>query len=169
MNKTILAIASAAAFVGSSYVSAFAASDERAAQQPQYFAANDEAFTDARIAGLKASLELTPDQEKNWSALEATLRDLARQRIVHAAEWDAQRKGDGDQRRDALQRLQRISDGLSTRAANLKTLSEAAKPLYNSLDDAQKSRFGRLLMMASFGGHHWRHAETESPGVEIVP
>ena len=41
---------------------------------------------------------------------------------MHAAEWDAQRKGDGDQRRDAFR--------FSTRAANLKTLSEAAKPLY---------------------------------------
>ena len=64
MNKTILAIASAAAFVGSSHVSAFAASDERAAQRPQYSAANDQAFSDARIAALKAALELTPDQEK---------------------------------------------------------------------------------------------------------
>jgi hypothetical protein len=87
------------------------------------------------------------------------------------AEWRDQRKEDGEQHRDALQRLQRISDRLATRAANLKTLSEAAKPLYDSLDDAQKSRFGRLLL-ASFGGghreggfgeHHWRHAEAESP------
>src|SRR5439155_23574335 len=29
------------------------------------------AFTDARIAGLKAGLKLTPEQEKNWPAVEA--------------------------------------------------------------------------------------------------
>ena len=87
------------------------------------------------------------------------------------AEWRAQRNDDGEQRRDALDRLQRISDRLAARAANLKTLSEAAKPLYASLDDAQKSRFGRLLMAASMGGHRdgrisavtGSHAEAESP------
>ena len=35
------------------------------------------AFADARIAALKAGLELTPDQAKNWPALEQALRDLA--------------------------------------------------------------------------------------------
>src|SRR5271166_2054654 len=35
------------------------------------------AFTDARIAALKAGLELTPDQSKNWPALEQALRDMA--------------------------------------------------------------------------------------------
>ena len=35
------------------------------------------AFTDARIAALKAGLELTPDQAKNWPAFEQALRDMA--------------------------------------------------------------------------------------------
>jgi zinc resistance-associated protein len=34
------------------------------------------AFADARIAGLKAGLELTPDQAKNWPAFEQALRDI---------------------------------------------------------------------------------------------
>ena len=38
------------------------------------------AFTDARIAGLKAGLKLTAEQEKNWPAVEAAIRDLAKQR-----------------------------------------------------------------------------------------
>ncbi len=172
MKKLILAVSTVAAFSLSPLAgAAFADPDEHAGQQAQYFAENAKAFTDARIAALKAGLELTPDQEKNWSSLETALRDLAKQRMERIAEWRAQRNDDGEQRRDALDRLQRISDRLAARAANLKTLSEAAKPLYASLDDAQKSRFGRLLMMASFGGHreggfgarHWRHAEAESP------
>jgi len=130
------------------------------------------AFTDARIAALKAGLEMKPDQEKNWTALETTLRDLAKQHDDQFAKWRAQNKDDGDQRRDALQRLQLISDRLATQAADLKALATAATPLYNSLDDAQKSRFGHLLRAASFGGghheegpgeHHWRHAEAEHP------
>src|SRR5450631_3654972 len=38
------------------------------------------AFTDARIAGLKAGLKLTAEQDKNWPAVETALRDLAKQR-----------------------------------------------------------------------------------------
>ena len=39
------------------------------------------AFTDARIAALKAGLELTPDQAKNWPPFEQALRDMAQLRI----------------------------------------------------------------------------------------
>ena len=38
------------------------------------------AFTDARIAALKAGLELTPDQAKNWPAFEQALRDMVQLR-----------------------------------------------------------------------------------------
>ena len=38
------------------------------------------AFTDARIAGLKAGLKLTAEQEKNWPAVETAIRDLAKER-----------------------------------------------------------------------------------------
>ena len=38
------------------------------------------AFVDARIAALKAGLELTPDQAKNWPAFEQALRDMAQLR-----------------------------------------------------------------------------------------
>ena len=39
------------------------------------------AVVDVRIAALKASLKLTPDQEKNWPAYEAALRNLAKLRV----------------------------------------------------------------------------------------
>jgi zinc resistance-associated protein len=38
------------------------------------------AFLDARIAGLKVGLELTPDQAKNWPAPEQPLRERAQLR-----------------------------------------------------------------------------------------
>jgi hypothetical protein len=173
MRKLIITVSTVAAFAVSAYAGgAIAAPGDQADRQPQYFAENAKAFTNARIAALKAGLELKPDQEKNWTALETTLRDLAKQHDDQFAKWRAQNKDDGDQRRDALQRLQLISDRLATQAADLKALATAATPLYNSLDDAQKSRFGHLLRAASFGGgphgdgpgeHHWRHAEAEHP------
>ena len=36
------------------------------------------AFTDARVAALKAGLKLTAEQEKNWPAVETAIRDLAK-------------------------------------------------------------------------------------------
>ena len=50
-------------------------------QRHRLSAADMAAFTDARIAALKAGLELTPDQAKNWPAFEQALRDMAQLRM----------------------------------------------------------------------------------------
>src|SRR5436190_18371592 len=63
------------------------------------------AFTDAHIAALKAGLKLTPEQEKNWPAVEAAIRDLAKDRADRmkarmermAALREARRGGDNAQ------------------------------------------------------------------------
>jgi zinc resistance-associated protein len=129
------------------------------------------AFTDARVAGLKAGLKLTPEQEKNWPAVEAAIRDLAKDRADRmkarmermAALHEARRGGDKAQSGaaqpgpDAIARLRQGADAMTTRAANLKKLADAAEPLYKSLDDGQKHRFGMLLRMGGRGGHaHWQ-------------
>src|SRR6202167_5719535 len=49
-----------------------------AEQRHRPSAADMAAFTDARIAALKAGLELTPDQAKNWPAFEQARRDMAK-------------------------------------------------------------------------------------------
>jgi hypothetical protein len=129
------------------------------------------ALTDARIAGLKAGLKLTPEQEKNWPAVETAIRDLAKDRADRmktrmermAALREARRGGDNTQsglaqpRPDAIARLREGADAMTARAANLKKLADAAEPLYKSLDDGQKHRFGMLLRMGGRGGHaHWQ-------------
>jgi len=124
------------------------------------------AFTDARIAGLKAGLKLTAEQEKNWPAVETAIRDLAKERAERmkeradrmAAGREARRGGDNAQSRpDAIARLRRGAAALTTRAAALKKLADASEPLYNSLDDSQKHRFGVMLRMGGrSGAHHWR-------------
>ncbi|MFX5937722.1 hypothetical protein ABTE71_20410, partial [Acinetobacter baumannii] len=42
------------------------------------------AFVDAKIASVKAGLQLTPDQEKLWPPVEAAVRDFAKQRMAQA-------------------------------------------------------------------------------------
>src|SRR5664279_1973976 len=59
----------------------------QASEHQQLSADQIAAFTDARIAALKAGLKLTPAQEKNWPALESALREQAKTRAVRIAEW----------------------------------------------------------------------------------
>jgi zinc resistance-associated protein len=125
------------------------------------------AFTDARIAALKAGLKLTAEQEKNWPAVETALRDLAKERAeraqARADRHDARRGQERTQDSaaqqpapDAIARMREGADGLTQRAANLKKLADASEPLYKSLDDAQKRRFAALIRTGgrSMMGHH---------------
>ena len=115
---------------------------------PRISAEDAEAFADAHIAGLKAGLKLSPSQEKNWPALESALRELAKARSARMKELHEQAL----QRvahPDAIAALREGAKMLSARAADLEKLSDAAKPLYESLDDTQKRRFGLLLRAAA--------------------
>ena len=43
------------------------------------------AFTDARIAAVKAGLKLTPDQEKLWPPVESAVREMVKIKLDRAA------------------------------------------------------------------------------------
>jgi zinc resistance-associated protein len=157
MLKRILIATTALTIAGSGLVLAQQAAPQETQRQQQQetrrgMSPEDRAaLTDARIAGLKAGLKLTPEQEKNWPAVETAIRDLAKQRADQtAARRNARASTDTEQRRpDAIERLRRDADAMSTRAAGLKRLADAAQPLYQSLDDGQKRRFTMLLRVGS--------------------
>jgi hypothetical protein len=103
------------------------------------------AFTDARIAALKAGLELTPDQAKNWSPFEQAVRELAQLRIQQAqARQQLQQR---DNASGPFGRLGQRADNLAKTSAALKKVADAGAPLYQSLTDAQKGRFRVLARM----------------------
>jgi zinc resistance-associated protein len=179
MMKQVLAVTFALSLTGASLALAQqGAGQQGAAQQgPERGgmrwrpnAEDAAAFTDAHIAALKAGLKLTPEQEKNWPAVEAAIRDLAKDRADRmkarmermAALRETRRGGDNTQPGaaqpgpDAIARLRAGADAMTARAANLKKLADAAEPLYKSLDDGQKHRFGMLLRMGGRGGHAWQ-------------
>ena len=108
------------------------------------------AFTDARVAGLKAGLQLTPEQEKKWPAVEQAIRDTAKARQERMAAWRERAKG--EEREDAIARLRSRADAMTARAAEIRKLADAAEPLYQSLSDDQKGRLRFLVQMAM--GHH---------------
>jgi hypothetical protein len=158
--KTAVSAVAVAAVLGFASLAGgtYAAADDSAQQQRSFSAEDRAAFLDARIAALKAGLELNADQEKNWALLESAIRDIAKERAARFAAWRESRSADDDVVQDVnpIDRLTRASEQLSARAAGLQKLATAAKPLYDSLDDNQKRRFV-VLFRTSMGGGHWRH------------
>jgi hypothetical protein len=104
------------------------------------------AFTDARIAALKAGLELTPDQAKNWAPFEQAVRELA-QLHIQQVQARQQRPQQGENTPSPFDRLARRADNLGKTSAALKKVADAGAPLYQSLTDAQKDRFRILARM----------------------
>jgi hypothetical protein len=120
------------------------------------------AFTDARIAALKAGLQLTPDQEKNWPPFEQALRDLAKLRIERMQARLAREQAPAPQTPPApFERLAKRADAMASRATALKHLADTGAPLYQSLSDAQKERFKILAHRLRPHHHHfaWRGGE----------
>jgi zinc resistance-associated protein len=169
-SKIVLAAAAAAAIVGSSAVYAQQRNNDGmpGPDGQHHWRPSPEditAFTDARVAALKAGLELTPDQAKNWPAFEQAYRDLAKLRADRMKARFEQRRdnpGANDQRAEnvnPIDRLNRVADALTTRGTALKHLADAAGPLYQSLDDAQKRRF--VMLSHALRAHRHEHFAAE--------
>jgi len=175
MLKVMLAGATALALAGSTLVYAQqrpagpdASAQEQRGQHPrwQMSAEDAQAFSDARIAGLKAGLRLTPDQEKSWPAVEAAMRELSKDRIARMDERREEREARGDQprERDMIASLRQRADIMGKRAAGLTRLANAAEPLYKSLDDGQKRRLAMLTRGMRSGSGYWRdHHRGDEP------
>ena len=116
------------------------------------------AFADARIAAVKAGLELTPDQQKLWPPLESAVRDFAKLRIDRANARINAKPDDAQTPDDPVARLRLRADNMAATAAALKKIADAADPLYKTLDDGQKRRLAMLTHRGGhFGGEGWRH------------
>jgi hypothetical protein len=144
MWKALVAGTTLLTIAGSTLASAQQPSAAERSHHGQLTADDIAAFTDARIAAIKAALKLTPAQEKNWPAVEQALRDNSKERITRR---EARRAA--GQRTDATERLRDRADTLTAQATALRRLADAEKPLYQSLDEAQKRRFGMAIRFAA--------------------
>ena len=131
-------------------------------------AADVSAFADARIAALKAGLELTPDQVKNWPPFEQAVRDLVQLRVQRI---QARQAGDQTPSSSPFDRMAKRADNMSKTSAALKRIADAGAPLYQTLDDSQKGRFMMLAKMLrphhhmrGDNGQGSRHAEGNGRG-----
>jgi zinc resistance-associated protein len=153
MLKTVLAGTTALAIAGATLAYAQQPGDRHGRMQHwRPNAADMSAYSDAHIAALHAGLKLTPDQEKNWPAVETALRDRAKQRSERFAA-----RASADKPKDPIERMSLRADMMTQRGASLKKLADAAKPLYDSLDEAQKNRFTVLAQLEGRRFGHWRH------------
>ena len=112
-------------------------------ERPKLSQADLKALTDARVGLVKAALQLTPEQEKYWPALEEAImaRSTGRQqRIAALAERVHQQQADVE----PFQLLRERADNLAQRSAELKKLVDAWQPLWQTLNPDQKRRLGIL-------------------------
>jgi len=168
MKKLVVVSVAAAALAGSVFAlgAAAAPADSSAPAGQMRDMAEGRAFMlDARLAGMKAALKLTPDQEKNWAPFEAAVRDAAKARMEERrAMREAMRSGE---RPSPVEHMNMLADRLAKDSADLKAIAGAAKPLFDSLDETQKSHFGPLLMTLRehrpHEGHMWGHWRDRGP------
>ena len=117
-------------------------------------AADRNTLTDMRIDLVKAALQLTPEQEKYWPAVESAIRQGADDRKARLAKVQEtvgkrveQNSVENIRNRDPIAFLQRRSEALAQRSADLDKLAEAWQPLYKTLSPEQRKRMGALATL----------------------
>ena len=109
-------------------------------------------LTDMQITLVKAALQLTPEQEKYWPAVQDAIRTEAQDRqgriAVAAKRLDELRQNPIEilQAPDPVENLQRRANALAQRSADLKKLAGAWQPLYETLTPDQKKRMASLTL-----------------------
>ena len=131
-------------------------------------------LTDARVAIVKAVLQLTPDQEKYWPAVADAIRVRAQNRnarIARIAETVGKMSNESSsdilRDRDPIAFLDRRADALAQRSQDLKKLADAWRPLYATLSAEQKQRLASLTLFALHQmGNAVEHAVSGQPGMQ---
>ena len=110
-------------------------------------------LSDMRIDLVKAALQLTPDQEKYWPAVESAIRARAedrKARLARIGETVGKRADESRvevlRNRDPIAFLQRRSEALAERSADLDKLAEAWQPLYKTLTPQQRQRLAAVAI-----------------------
>ena len=119
--------------------------------QDRLSAADLNNLLEARIMLTKAALQMTPDQEKYWPAIENAIRARAKdrqERLANIRETVGAARSEGPieaiRDRNPVNFMERRADALAQRSADLKKLADAWQPLYQTLTPDQKRRMGVL-------------------------
>ncbi|MFZ0764126.1 MAG: Spy/CpxP family protein refolding chaperone, partial [Bradyrhizobium sp.] len=106
---------------------------------PELTAEQIVANSDSYIDRIKAELNLTSEQEKNWSAFNSAMHYLGHNGAERLNLRIARAKRDPPD--DIVEQMRNEAQFLTDRAADQRAVADAAEPLFTSLDDKQKTTF----------------------------
>src|SRR5947199_3018171 len=106
---------------------------------PQLTAEQIVANSDANIDRIKAELNLTPEQEKNWTAFNSAMHYLGHNGADRLNLRIARAKRDPPD--DIIEQMRNEAQFLNDRALDQRNVADAAEPLFASLNDKQKTIF----------------------------
>lgn len=146
MKRTFVAALVAGSLLAPIFALA-AESDQQSSRagRMQQWTADRETVLDAKLTGMKMGLGLTSDQEKLWGPFESAVKGADKSRIDAMGQMMRMRAQ--GERMSPVDHLEAMSDRLSQGATDVKKIADAAKPLYDSLDESQKHKFGMLGRM----------------------
>jgi hypothetical protein len=106
---------------------------------PQLTAEQIVSNSDAYIERIKTELNLTPEQEKNWSSFSSAMHYLGHNGADRLNLRVARAKRDPPD--DIIEQMRNEAQFLVDRAQDQRSVADAAEPLFVSLDDKQKQIF----------------------------
>lgn len=118
-----------------------------AEQNPELTAEQIVANSDANITRIKTSLNLTPDQEKNWTGFSDAMHTLGNNGAERFKLRVARAKRDPPD--DIIEQMRNEAQFLNDRAGDQRAVADAAEPLYAVLDDKQKALFIQEMVKLS--------------------
>jgi LTXXQ motif family protein len=142
MRKPVIFVMSTALVIGTAITGSAVARDRSDRSELTASQMTDRA--DVRTAKMKVDLNLTADQEKNWTGFASAMQDMNKKqadRRIAIRDARAQQHGSFD----ALDEMRKDADSQIERSNDRKKLADAAQPLYASLNEQQKSRFAEIL------------------------
>jgi LTXXQ motif family protein len=115
--------------------------------EPQLTAEQIVVNSDANIDRIKAELNLTPEQEKNWTAFNSAMHYLGHNGADRLNLRIARAKRDPPD--DIIEQMRNEAQFLNDRAVDQRNVADAAEPLFASLDDKQKAIFiGEMVRLS---------------------
>lgn len=106
---------------------------------PQLTAEQIVASSDANIERIKRELNLTPEQEKHWSAFNSAMHYLGHNGAERLNLRIARAQRDPPD--DIIEQMRNEAQFLNDRAVDQRNVADAAEPLFASLDEKQKQYF----------------------------
>ncbi|HEY2248416.1 MAG TPA: Spy/CpxP family protein refolding chaperone [Bradyrhizobium sp.] len=106
---------------------------------PQLTAEQIVANSDANIERIKTELNLTPEQEKNWSGFSSAMHYLGHNGADRLNLRIARAQRDPPD--DIIEQMRNEAQFLNDRSQDQRNVADAAEPLFTSLDNKQKQIF----------------------------